>query len=143
METHEQDIEIEVVYAVPQRQVLKRLRVGPQTTAEQAVELSGIRSLFPEIRPFSQQTGHIWQVRQPGYYPAGSRPRRNISTPNQRPEGEPAAAGGKISEYAKALIRSQGLYTVGELRPSRLPPRPGEGLLGIGPQATLEDGEMG
>jgi len=49
METHEQGIDIEVVYALPQRQVLKRLRVSPQTTAEQAVELSGIRSLFPEI----------------------------------------------------------------------------------------------
>ncbi len=62
METHEQGIDIEVVYALPQRQVLKRLRVGPQTTAEQAVELSGIRSLFPEIDHSNNKLGIFGKV---------------------------------------------------------------------------------
>jgi putative ubiquitin-RnfH superfamily antitoxin RatB of RatAB toxin-antitoxin module len=65
METHEQDIEIEVVYAVPQRQVLRRLRVGPQTTAEQAVALSGIRSLFPEIDHSVNKLGIFGKVVNP------------------------------------------------------------------------------
>ena len=65
METHEQGIEIEVVYAVPQRQVLKRLRVGPRTTAEQAVELSGIRSLFPEIDHSVNKLGIFGKIVHP------------------------------------------------------------------------------
>jgi uncharacterized protein len=65
METHEQGIDIEVVYALPQRQVLKRLRVGPQTTAEQAVELSGIRSLFPEIDHSVNKLGIFGKIVHP------------------------------------------------------------------------------
>jgi uncharacterized protein len=42
-------IEVEVVYALPSRQILAKLCVPPDTTLEQAVQLSGITKHFPEI----------------------------------------------------------------------------------------------
>lgn len=49
MDTHEHAIEIEVVYALPDNQLLRRLSLPSGVTARQAVELSGITSLCPEI----------------------------------------------------------------------------------------------
>jgi putative ubiquitin-RnfH superfamily antitoxin RatB of RatAB toxin-antitoxin module len=49
MGIHEQFMEIEVVYALPDNQVTRQLRLTAGTTAQQAVELSGIIGLFPEI----------------------------------------------------------------------------------------------
>lgn len=49
MEAPEPDIEIEVVYALPQNQAIRQLRVPSGTTAEQAVAFSEITHLFPEI----------------------------------------------------------------------------------------------
>lgn len=43
------NMEIEVVYALPDAQTLLRLDVPEGTTAAQAVELSGIREKHPEI----------------------------------------------------------------------------------------------
>jgi len=48
MGTHEK-INIEVAYALPENQVIRRLILPPGVTAEQAVEFSGIISLFPTI----------------------------------------------------------------------------------------------
>jgi len=42
-------IVVEVVYALPDEQVLLAVRVPPETTLLEAVELSGIRSAYPEI----------------------------------------------------------------------------------------------
>jgi len=42
-------IEIEVVYALPLKQVMRQMRVHEGITAEEAVRLSGILELFPEI----------------------------------------------------------------------------------------------
>lgn len=41
---------IEVVYALPQRQVVLQLKVDPGTTLRQAIEQSGILRQFPEIQ---------------------------------------------------------------------------------------------
>jgi hypothetical protein len=49
MEVHERNIEIEVAYALPENQLVRRLDLPAGTTAKQAVEFSGITSLFPEI----------------------------------------------------------------------------------------------
>ena len=49
MGVHEHKIEIEVVYALPENQVMRQLNVPSGTTARQAVELSAITELFPEI----------------------------------------------------------------------------------------------
>ena len=42
-------IDIEIVYASPQQQMLRQLSVPAGTTAGQAVELSGISESFPGI----------------------------------------------------------------------------------------------
>ena len=44
-----EEIDIEVVYALPQQQMLRQLSVPAGTTAGQAVALSGIGEGFPEI----------------------------------------------------------------------------------------------
>jgi uncharacterized protein len=45
----EPELTIEVVYALADAQDLVRLRVGPDTTAAQAVRLSGLLERHPEI----------------------------------------------------------------------------------------------
>lgn len=45
----EQQIGIEVVYALPERQTLVPLRVAAGTTAIEAVSLSGLLQLYPQI----------------------------------------------------------------------------------------------
>lgn len=42
-------MEVEVVYALPSRQILAKIWVPPETTLEQAIQLSGITKHFPEI----------------------------------------------------------------------------------------------
>lgn len=43
-------IKVEVVYATPAKQVLLELEVGQGCTVEEAIELSGIRGQFPEMK---------------------------------------------------------------------------------------------
>jgi putative ubiquitin-RnfH superfamily antitoxin RatB of RatAB toxin-antitoxin module len=40
---------VEVAYALPRRQLILALQVGPGTTAEQAIQSSGILGQFPDI----------------------------------------------------------------------------------------------
>ncbi|MFC1689934.1 RnfH family protein [Pseudomonadota bacterium] len=42
-------ITVEVVYGLPERQSLLKLTVPGKTTVMQAIDLSGIRDLFPEM----------------------------------------------------------------------------------------------
>ncbi len=49
METPDPTIRIEVVYALPEHQVMRQLSLPPGTTVEQAVIFSEISLLFPEI----------------------------------------------------------------------------------------------
>ncbi|MGH8763961.1 MAG: RnfH family protein [Nitrosospira sp.] len=49
MGIREQTIEIEVAYALPDNQTVLRLDLPAGTTAQQAVEVSGILGIFPEI----------------------------------------------------------------------------------------------
>lgn len=42
-------VEVEVVYALPSRQILANIWVPPETTLEQAIQLSGMTMHFPEI----------------------------------------------------------------------------------------------
>lgn len=50
-------LEVEVVYALPMRQVLKKIRIPRGSTLEQAVYRSGIIDLFPEIDLARNRTG--------------------------------------------------------------------------------------
>lgn len=50
-------IEVEVAYALPHRQFLKRFYVPSGTTIEQAITLSGIQDIFPEIDLEKQKIG--------------------------------------------------------------------------------------
>jgi putative ubiquitin-RnfH superfamily antitoxin RatB of RatAB toxin-antitoxin module len=43
------EIMVEVVYALPAKQVALPLQVAPDTTVSQAIEMSGILQQFPEI----------------------------------------------------------------------------------------------
>lgn len=49
MGTPDPAIQIEVVYALPERQVMLQLSLPPGMTAKQAVKFSEISRLFPEI----------------------------------------------------------------------------------------------
>jgi uncharacterized protein len=49
MENHEEAIEVEVVYALPERQVMRELRLPRGSTVRKAVECSGIVDLYPDI----------------------------------------------------------------------------------------------
>ncbi|MDG1485064.1 MAG: RnfH family protein [Porticoccaceae bacterium] len=55
-------INVEVAYALPQKQVLKALTVASGTTALQAIEKSGILQDFPEIDTNSDSIGVFSQV---------------------------------------------------------------------------------
>jgi putative ubiquitin-RnfH superfamily antitoxin RatB of RatAB toxin-antitoxin module len=59
-------IEVEVVYALPLRQVMRQVRVPEGTTAEQAVQVSGILELFPEIDLSFNKLGVFGKVVKPG-----------------------------------------------------------------------------
>lgn len=63
---HVSDIDIEVAYARPERQVVLALRVPAATTAREAIERSGILSQFPEIRLDNNPIGIYGQVVEPG-----------------------------------------------------------------------------
>jgi putative ubiquitin-RnfH superfamily antitoxin RatB of RatAB toxin-antitoxin module len=60
------NIEIEVVYALPEKQVMRKMRVGEGTTVEQAVRLSGILELFPQIDLSLNKLGVFGKVVKPG-----------------------------------------------------------------------------
>ena len=55
-------INVEVAYALPQKQMLKALTVASGTTALQAIEKSGILQDFPEIDTNSDSIGVFSQV---------------------------------------------------------------------------------
>ena len=68
MEVPEPEIEVEVVYALPQNQVIRQLRVPLWTTAEQAVALSEITHLFPEIDLDRNKLGIYGKLIKPGTF---------------------------------------------------------------------------
>lgn len=61
-----ESIEIEVAYALPHRQFLKRFCVPAGTTIEQAIALSGIRDIFTEIDLEKQKMGVFSKLTKPG-----------------------------------------------------------------------------
>ena len=50
-------LEVEVVYALPQRQFLRRLQLPSGSTAEAAIRMSGVLSERPEIDLYSARIG--------------------------------------------------------------------------------------
>jgi len=44
-------IVVEIVYALPDRQVLRRISLPDGSTVEDAIRVSGLRAEFPEIDP--------------------------------------------------------------------------------------------
>jgi putative ubiquitin-RnfH superfamily antitoxin RatB of RatAB toxin-antitoxin module len=65
METPDPSIQIEVVYALPERQVMRQLRLPSRTTVEQAVKLSEISRLFPEIDLSQNKLGIFGKLVRP------------------------------------------------------------------------------
>jgi uncharacterized protein len=66
MGVHEHKIEIEVVYALPENQIMRQITVPSGTTARQAVELSAIIDLFPEIDLAHNKLGIFGRLVKPG-----------------------------------------------------------------------------
>jgi uncharacterized protein len=66
MGVHERNIEIEVVYALPENQIMRQITVPSGTTARQAVELSAIIDLFPEIDLAHNKLGIFGRLVKPG-----------------------------------------------------------------------------
>ena len=65
MGIHERTIEIEVVYALPDNQFARRLNPLVGITAQQAVELSGIINLCPEIDLSQNKLGVFGKLIKP------------------------------------------------------------------------------
>ena len=65
MGIHERTIEIEVVYALPDNQFVRRLNPPVGITARQAVELSGIINLCPEIDLSQNKLGVFGKLVKP------------------------------------------------------------------------------
>ncbi|MBN9133282.1 MAG: RnfH family protein [Nitrosospira multiformis] len=57
MEVPDRNIDIEVVYALPEKQVVRRMNLPEGITVEQAVKLSGILPQFPEIDLLKNKLG--------------------------------------------------------------------------------------
>ncbi|PTQ82580.1 hypothetical protein C8R21_104123 [Nitrosospira multiformis] len=57
MEVPALNIDIEVVYALPEKQIVRQMNLPEGTTAEQAVKLSGILPQFPEIDLLKNRLG--------------------------------------------------------------------------------------
>jgi putative ubiquitin-RnfH superfamily antitoxin RatB of RatAB toxin-antitoxin module len=66
MDTRERTIEVEVVYALPHNQVMRKLSLPAGITAQQAVELSGISSIFPGIDLSQNKLGIFGKLVKPG-----------------------------------------------------------------------------
>jgi putative ubiquitin-RnfH superfamily antitoxin RatB of RatAB toxin-antitoxin module len=60
-----EQIEIEVVYALPHEQIMRQLHVPAGTMARQAVELSGISGMFPEIDLSQSRLGIFGKLVKP------------------------------------------------------------------------------
>lgn len=58
-------INIEVVYALPERQEIVKLKLGEGATLAQALEASGIQKKFPEIDPATAKTGIFGKLSKP------------------------------------------------------------------------------
>ncbi|SEM85804.1 hypothetical protein SAMN05216404_101337 [Nitrosospira multiformis] len=57
MEVPGPNIDIEVVYALPEKQIVRQMNLPEGTTVEQAVKLSGILPRFPEIDLLKNKLG--------------------------------------------------------------------------------------
>jgi len=62
MGSRDQEITVEVVYALPGDQLLVELSVAPGTTAREAIAQSGILARFPQIDPDRQKMGIFGRV---------------------------------------------------------------------------------
>jgi uncharacterized protein len=56
-------IEVEVVYALPDRQWLKKITASPGTTLEQAIRQSGVLEEFPDLVLAASPVGVFGRVR--------------------------------------------------------------------------------
>ena len=57
-------IEIEIVYALPEKQDLRRIRVEEGTRISEAIKLSGMLTSYPEIDLTSQSVGLFSKVQK-------------------------------------------------------------------------------
>ena len=65
MEVPGRNIDIEVVYELPEKQIVRQMNLREGTTVEQAVKLSGILPRFPEIDLLKNKLGIYGKVVPP------------------------------------------------------------------------------
>ncbi|MFP4146777.1 MAG: RnfH family protein [Halorhodospira sp.] len=58
----ESQIQVEVVYALPQRQSVLTVALSPGSTVAEAIEASGIQGQYPEIDLEQQSVGIFGQI---------------------------------------------------------------------------------
>ena len=62
----DESVEVNVVYALPDRQTVYCLRVSAGTTVAEAVRRSGVLAAFPEIVPTNVRLGIYGRIVDPG-----------------------------------------------------------------------------
>jgi putative ubiquitin-RnfH superfamily antitoxin RatB of RatAB toxin-antitoxin module len=103
MEVREPHIQVEVVYALAHKRVIRQLSVPPGTTAEQAVVFSEITHLFPEINLSRNKLGIYGKLVKPAtllydrdrveiYRPLMVDPKESRRRRAKKSAGHPAAA---------------------------------------------------
>jgi putative ubiquitin-RnfH superfamily antitoxin RatB of RatAB toxin-antitoxin module len=80
MEVPDLNIDIEVVYALPEKQIVRQMNLPEGTTAEQAVKLSGILPQFPDIDLLKNRLGIYGKLIPPATV-LGNRDRVEIYRP--------------------------------------------------------------
>lgn len=65
MAGRDESISVEIVYALPDEQLLIKLEVAAGTTARQAIDRSGILRRFPQIDPVLQNIGIFGKTVRP------------------------------------------------------------------------------
>lgn len=68
MVSHDNHFQVEVVYALPHTQILKKLNVPADCTIEQALALSGVLDQFPEIDLTKNKLGIFGKITQPSAF---------------------------------------------------------------------------
>lgn len=68
MVSHDNHFQVEVAYALPHTQILKKLNVPAGCTVKQALILSGILNQFPEIDLTRNKLGIFGKITQPNTF---------------------------------------------------------------------------
>lgn len=99
-------VNIEVVYALPEKQVLLALKVASGSGIEQALQQSGVLRRFPELDLATMKVGIYSRIVPLTTALAGGERIRNLSPVDRRSTGDAPQAGRKRLKMKAVPIRS-------------------------------------